>query len=59
MVVEVTYTARRDAGPSKAAVIPSTVTTPGSLPTYLESPLLYSFPVILQNSCHKAHYRTL
>lgn len=38
------YTARRQAGPSKTAVIPSTATTPASLAAYLESPLLYSFP---------------
>ena len=41
------YTARRQAGPSKTAVIPSTVTTAASLPAYLESPLLYSFPEVL------------
>jgi hypothetical protein len=34
------YTARRLAGPSKAAVTPSTA----SLAAYLESPLLYYFP---------------
>jgi hypothetical protein len=39
-----TYTARSDAGPSNTAVIPSTVTVAASLATYLESPLLYSFP---------------
>ena len=38
------YTASSDAGPSSTAVIPSTVTVAGSLATYLESPLLYSFP---------------
>lgn len=41
-----TYTAKRLAGPSKTAVSPSIVTTPASLPAYLESALLYSFPVI-------------
>jgi len=40
-----TYIARREAGPTITAVIPSTDTTAESLPTYLESPLLYSFPV--------------
>lgn len=44
-LLNLTYTARRLAGPSKTAVIPSTATTPASLPAYLESPLLYSFPV--------------
>jgi hypothetical protein len=39
-----TYTASSDAGPSNTAVIPSTVTVAVSLATYLESPLLYSFP---------------
>lgn len=38
------YTASSDAGPSNTAVIPSTVTVAVSLATYLESPLLYSFP---------------
>lgn len=35
---------RRQAGPSITAVTASTVTTAESLPAYLESPLLYSFP---------------
>ena len=38
------YAARREAGPSRTAVIPSTAITAESLPAYLESPLLYSFP---------------
>lgn len=33
------------AGPSNTAVNPSTATIPASLAAYLESPLLYSFPV--------------
>lgn len=40
-----TYKASREAGPTITAVIPSTATTAESRPTYLESPLLYSFPV--------------
>jgi len=38
------YTASSDAGPPSTAVDPSTVTIAGSLATYLESALLYSFP---------------
>ena len=36
--------AKRQAGPSKAEVIPSTATISEALAAYLESPLLYSFP---------------
>lgn len=36
--------ARRQAGPSRTAVSPSTATISEALAAYLESPLLYSFP---------------
>lgn len=43
------YAARRQAGPTRTAVMPSTATTAESLAAYLESPLLYSFPSNFQN----------
>jgi hypothetical protein len=49
-ICEKTYTASSEAGPSNTAVIPSIVTVAVSLATYLESPLLYSFPVTTQET---------
>ena len=52
------YTARRQAGPSITAVIPSTVTTAESLAAYLESPLLYSFPANLSTGMPQPSQQT-
>jgi len=50
---EFNYTAIRLAGPSKNVVSLSTITIAASLAAYLESPLLYSFPIILGKNSRK------